>query len=313
MREVPGKAPIPDKQTMDASETQRRTLPPGGTIPTWPAPDGWRLRVAIWPQGTRGTLLFVNGRGDFIEKYAEPLHHWRARGWALVACDWRGQGGSGRWQPGPDAFATYTADLRSIVAQATHTLPHPLVAVGHSMGGHILLRAISAGTPAIARAVLIAPMLALRAQPLLAPLVRTALRLGLAARPAPGQGPRDATAEARRAAILTSDLARQSDEGWWLARHPALASPGATWGWLDAALRSIAMLPHAPRPATPIAAILAAHDRVVDTAKGAALIARMLGPPAILATLPGEHELLREIDSLRAAVHAHTDLFLEQA
>ena len=301
--------------SIDDDDALRRTLPRGGTFDHWPAPDGWRLRVGVWPGATRGTLLFLNGRGDFVEKYAEALHHWRARGWALIAPDWRGQGGSGRWVPGRDAFAVLTADLRAVVARAAQGYAEPLVAVGHSMGGHLLLRALAEGAPAIARAVLTAPMLGLRAAGLVRAAAWGACGLGLGGRAAPGQSPRTSAQAATRAALLTSDTARQADEGWWLAHHPELASPGVTWGWLDAALRSIALLGEDSRigGTAHVAAVLAGRDRVVDTAAAVALLTRRFGSDAVLGTLPGEHELLRETPAIQAQAYALIDPFLEQA
>ena len=301
---------------MTAVETgARRVLPPGGGFETWAAPDGWPLRVGVWPGGPCGTLLFLNGRGDFAEKYAEALHHWRARGWAVIAPDWRGQGGSERWSPGRQSFEIMVGHLQMIAARAARAHAGPLVAVGHSMGAHLLLRAVIAGTPGIGRAVLLAPMLGLNGGALTRMVTRAALALGLGDQAAPGQGARDATAQARRAPRLTSDPARQTDEAWWVARHPELASPGATWGWLDAALRSIAWLGDAtPRPPLPVRAVLAGADQVVDIAAARALLTRLIGTDAIFATLPGaQHELLRETDATQAALYALIDPWLEQA
>ena len=75
-----------------------RTLPAGAVLSRWAAPDGWLLRRFDWPgaDGRRGRLLFLGGRGDFIEKYLDAYRHFSRRGWSVAAFDWRGQGGSGR-------------------------------------------------------------------------------------------------------------------------------------------------------------------------------------------------------------------------
>ncbi len=293
----------------------RRSLPPGGRIEHWAAADGWPLRVGVWSGGARGTLLLLNGRGDFFEKYCEAFWHWRARGWAVVAPDWRGQGGSGRWFPDARAFETMEGDLAAIAARVGGTMPGPLVAVGHSMGGHLLLRTMARPGFEVARAVLLSPMMALPGQALARPLAWGAVRLGLGARLAPGQAVPSAAGRLVRAARLTSDPDRQTDEDWWLARHPELESGGATWGWLDAALRSIATLGGGGQmaAAAQVRAVLAADDRVVDSRAAAEILARRLGAGGVLAMLPGEHELLRERDATRAALYAAIDPFLEQA
>ena len=61
-------------------------------------PDGVSLRFARWapPPGRKGTVCLFPGRAEFIEKYFETVRDLRARGFAVAALDWRGQGGSQR-------------------------------------------------------------------------------------------------------------------------------------------------------------------------------------------------------------------------
>lgn len=303
---------------MEDTIDRRRSLPPGGTIERRTAACGWPMRVAIWADGARGTLLFLNGRGDFIEKYAEALWHFRDRGWAVIAPDWRGQGGSGRLGRTPRHghtadFAPWLADLRGIIG-GLGALPKPHVAVAHSMGGHILVRALAEGEQRLDRVVLTAPMLGIAA-PVPAWLAAAIARAMPGPAFLPGEGrTRTAEAEARRAAILTSDVARGTDEGWWLARHPALGLGGPSWGWLAAAYASIATL---ARPgaleavATPLIALLAADERVVSNAAAIRAVARM--PGGAYRIVAGRHELLREADPARTAALAAIDRFMEQA
>ena len=58
--------------------------------------DGISLRFARWPAppGRKGTVCLFPGRAEFIEKYFETVRDLRARGFAVAALDWRGQGGS---------------------------------------------------------------------------------------------------------------------------------------------------------------------------------------------------------------------------
>ena len=62
-----------------------------GTIKT---PDGVSLRFARWapPPGRKGTVVVLQGRAEFIEKYFETVRDLRARGFAVATFDWRGQG-----------------------------------------------------------------------------------------------------------------------------------------------------------------------------------------------------------------------------
>ena len=66
-----------------------------GSIKT---PDGVTLRFARWapPPGRKGTVVVLQGRAEFIEKYFETVRDLRARGFAVATFDWRGQGLSDR-------------------------------------------------------------------------------------------------------------------------------------------------------------------------------------------------------------------------
>jgi lysophospholipase len=298
----------------------RRATPPSGSVEFWKAADGWPLAVGVWREGARGTLLFLNGRADFLGKYAEALWRWRGRGWAVCAPDWRGQGLSGRLGRTPlhghvATFDPWLDDLSLVVARLA-AWPQPLVAVGHSMGGHLLLRGLARGLPSVARAALAAPMCGIAApvpRELVAALARAAVGVGFERRFAPGQRMKlDATAETRRAAALTSCPRRQADERWWLDRHPERALGGVTWGWLDAAFDSIRRL---GRPGAiegvrqPVLALLAADERVVDNDAATRMLARL--PNGRHVRVEGRHELLREADRPREAVMRTLDRFLE--
>ena len=60
--------------------------------------DGVRLRAVRWTpaDAERGTVAILQGRGEFVEKYFEVATDLLARGFAVAALDWRGQGGSDR-------------------------------------------------------------------------------------------------------------------------------------------------------------------------------------------------------------------------
>src|ERR1700761_3413412 len=130
----------------------RRAIPAGARISHWIGPDGWDFRRLDWPaEGKpRGSMLFQAGRGDLFEKYLEALAHWHGQGWSITSFDWRGQGGSGRVAPDPhvgdiDDFATYVGDIRAFWAEWAPQAVGPVVVMGHSMGGHLVLRALVEG------------------------------------------------------------------------------------------------------------------------------------------------------------------------
>lgn len=168
---------------------RRRQLPPDPCW-EWLDLDGWPIRTARWA-GSAGSLLFIGGRADFIEKYGEAYWTWKADwGLGVAAFDWRGQGLSGRL--GDDAhrghgeFDCWVDDLDRIVGWFVATMPPPHFVVAHSMGGHLVLRHLARGGSPIARAVLLAPMLGIRTAPLSPKLARrladAAVKVGLGRR-----------------------------------------------------------------------------------------------------------------------------------
>lgn len=284
--------------------------------------DGWRLRSMVWPAlpDARGSILFIGGRGDFIEKYAESYWHWRDHGFALAVFDWRGQGLSGRLGDTPDkghstGFDVLVADLGEQVTWFRERLPPPYFAVAHSMGGHLLLRHLSASPGSINRAVLLSPLFGLVAAPVGPWLARIIAAVqvsrGKAGDYAPGAGPAQA-GNAVRGRRLSSDPDRVTDEAYWIEQNPALRIGGVTNGWVAAAFASIDTLA-APgvleAVTTPLLILAAANDRLVDGAAAARLAKRL--PHARVAVIAGAaHELLRETDAIRDPVLARIDEFL---
>lgn len=305
----------------------RRSLPVGMRIDSWRASDGWALRRFDWPVpaggAARGSLLFQSGRGDFIEKYLQAIGHWHDRGWAVTGFDWRGQGGSGRFLADPavghaESFDGWVEDLDGFVAAWLAGTPGPHVLVGHSMGGHLLLRLLAERHPQVDAAVLLAPMLGYVAGPLPAWAVRwiagAACRLGLAGRAAWTERLGDGDGPSHRQRNLTHDLAQYADELWWRDRHPELALGAPSWGWLRAGAESMAALA-APGMlegvATPTLILATPTDRLVDARAIARAAARM--PDTELRWFPAAaHELLRERDDIRRAALGMIDAFLAE-
>jgi len=85
-------------------------------------PDGVNLRFARWPPppGRKGTVLVLQGRAEFIEKYFETVRDLRARGFAVVTFDWRGQGLSDRALSNRHkgyvrSFSNFITDLEAVM------------------------------------------------------------------------------------------------------------------------------------------------------------------------------------------------------
>lgn len=290
-----------------SGEERRRALPPGAAVERWTAPDGTRLRLmTVRPDGpARGTILFAQGRGDFIEKQVEALADWREAGFAIATFDWRGQGASEAHR-GPDVFGAMLADLSALVPTVAARMPAPLHVVGHSMGGHMVLRWLSGGGQAGGRVVLVAPMVRVLAVRAFGPLgrfmTRAAIRLGRGQERALGQrppGPWRRSPERQR--LLTHDDARFAAEQWWLHREPSYALGGVTWDWIDGAERgahALAAPGAVERVDVPTLFLVPTSDLLVDVRATFALAGRM--QMAEVERFAGaRHELLCEADRFR--------------
>jgi lysophospholipase len=306
-------------------DQDRRAIPAAARESRWRARDGHAIRRIDWPaEPARGSLLFMPGRGDAYEKYLEALAHWHAAGWRVTAADWRGQAGSGRL--GLDAvtghvddFSLWVEDLADLWAEWTRQTPGPHVVIGHSMGGHLVLRALAERRVDPVAAVLSAPMLGLH--PRLAPpallhaVARLMARLGDPRRAAWKWSEKPGALPARRANLLTHDAQRYADESWWREARPELVMGPGSWGWIASALASIRLLarPGAlERVPTPVLLVGTTADRLVDFRAIERAAHRL--PHGELLRFGGEarHEILREVDAVRDRALSAIDAFLDR-
>ncbi|EQB31659.1 alpha/beta fold hydrolase [Sphingobium ummariense] len=313
-----------DSPAFVAPAFDRRAWPEGGRLDYWHAGDGWPLRRYRLGPGTRGRMLVLGGRGDMIEKYLEVIHHWAGRGWAVTSFDWRGQGGSGRLTDDPLCghiadFGQWIADLKALATDWRAEGAGPAVLLGHSMGGHLLLRALAEGLPLPDAAVAVAPMLGLRSWPL--PLRLAEGMAGLMCRL--GRGTRQAwtqkeTSERQRRIRqlrLTHDPERYADELWWRDHSRDVAIGPPSWDWVREALASTRALEEKgdlARIAMPLLILATQADELVSTAAIRRIAARL--PDARLHVYGKEaaHEILRELDPVRLDALARIDAFLDE-
>lgn len=309
-------------------EFDARSIPADAIEGRWNAADGASLRRIDWrplAAEARGSILFMPGRGDAYEKYLETLDYWHRRGWAVSAFDWRGQAGSGRLGTDPvtghvDDFAIWVDDLAAIWCEWKAQTPGPHALIGHSMGGHLVLRALAEVKVNPVAAVLSAPMLGLSAKgvplPLLDLAARTMCRVGDRRRPAWKWSERPGEVPAARGNLLTHDARRYADELWWREHRPELVMGPGSWGWTQAAIASMRLLDRPgvlERIATPVLVLATEHDKLVGYRAIVRAMRRL--PHGELVRFGGEarHEILRETDFVRDRALAAIDAFLDRA
>ena len=294
-------------------------------------PDERQLRAGVWalPETTlpRGICVVLNGMTEFLEKYGEVADELRAREFIVVSLDWRSQGASERRRASNRAshvgtFEEYTTDLSALLLQAVEPLQPtrrlPVIALAHSMGGHILLRFLHESPRRFACAVLVAPMLAVdtgRYSPTLSKAAATAFSLWRpSTRLVCGVEDRDPLDLPFEGNLLTSDRARFERTRALLKAQPFLRVFGPTFGWLNAAFRSMrqATLRGFPEAiSTPLLVVGAGRDRVVKTEAIRAYVVR-LPDVRYVEFESAEHEILMETDSIREGFWKAFDAFVNE-
>lgn len=310
---------------MQLYATPGNPVPSGAVVETLRAADGVCLRAARFPATVgqpRGTVAVFPGWSEQIERYFLTVELLRRKGFAVAVLDWRGQGGSERLTGDPrkghvGSFRHYWRDIEAFRRQMVlPDCPPPYFALGHSMGGHILLSAAPLLPPWIDRLVLSAPMLGLPdvgVKPKTIGRLTTALTvLGCGRLFAPGQRHRLRHDRQFDNNGLTSDRERYEILADITRRHPELAIDAPTIGWVRAAQASIERLnrpgfaEHLP---IPVMLINNGVDRVVSR-RAIETMARRLRHPAYVLVPGCRHEILAEEPRYAAQFWAAFDAFV---
>lgn len=302
-------------------------VPSGAVSKMFDGYDGTKLRAALWEPTrgpARGTVCIFTGRGEYIEKYFEVVADLRRRGYTVAIMDWRGQGGSERRLSNQRkghvvGFTEYDRDLAIFMRELVMpSCPPPYVALGHSLGGNVLLRGAQAEDSPFSRMILTSPMIkiheaALRnSQQLTRAYAETAGLMGLAMAYAKGGSDEPEEMQEFENNVLTSDFVRWSRNKAVLDQVPELALGSPTVGWLRSALRSCALLQRPDYPkyvAVPMLLFAAGADQVVSprAIEDFAVDLKIGG----LIAMPGSrHEILQESDAIRQRFWAAFDAYM---
>jgi acylglycerol lipase len=218
-------------------------------------PGGPRFWRSWTPLDPRAALLFVHGLAEHSGRYDHVARHFAARGYASHAIDYAGHGRS----PGPrvhvDAFDPWLDDVAAGLALVRRTHPVlPVVAVGHSQGGLIVL------------------LQGLRDPDDRAATVVSSPFLGVAPPSRPAGALRAATKLLMRVAPRL--LVPNKVHADWLSHDPAvgpayladpLVSRKVSAGWFRALQRAFASAREgAPRWASPLLVLASRGDHLVD-------------------------------------------------
>ena len=286
--------------------------------------DGKHLRaVTIVPvHAAKGTVVVLNGRTEYVERYFETFNDLTKRGYAVASFDWRGQGGSERLLKNPmrgfvKSFADYDKDLAAIMEKMDQQqCPMPYYALAHSMGGHLLLRALRDHNY-FSRAVMTGPLLGFHygrwpkwVVPVLTFIVKNC---GFGWVYIPNANTRPVVQKSQFVGnVLMSDKVRWDRDVAILEAHPQLGLGGPTYSWLRAAMISMTKLHNWPRkkgPNCPTLIVLAGNDRVVDNTQARNFVAKT--PGFSLTVIAGsEHEILNETNAIRERFWAAFDAFM---
>ncbi|WP_417449332.1 alpha/beta fold hydrolase [Kordiimonas sp.] len=321
------KASAPGPAIMAYAKQHRREVPVDAVFGQFLADDEMPIRFARFPASRviepKGTIIFMPGRTEFIEKFLEDVHIFNQMGFACAAMDLRGQGMSYRPHPNREKhyvrnFDTHVSDVRAFFdKKLVNKMPKPFILMGHSAGSHVILRFLHDHPDYADAAITVAPMVKIFTGPMPKFFVKGLpmfMRfIGRGAAYIPGH---TAFKEGRWGwrKKLTHDEERFCDEDFFIKeKDRRLAVGGATYRWLLEALKSCEKLnaPGYPEAIkTPILMLQAEHDRIVDNDGQSAFAARL--PHGRLVVVKGAmHEILKETDDIRAALWEEIGEFID--
>jgi len=208
-------------------------------------------------------LVFINGRTEWIEKYAHvPVDLQLEDDIGFLTWDHRGQGASGGERAFIEDYDSYSEDSRHIIHKIIKKKPY--IVIAHSMGGLIALHATMKGMIKPDALVLSSPLLRLPDKPVpeifARPIANVLGRIPAAMRVSSGagaftKGPFEGNA-------LTSDHDRYE----FIKANPYPLG-GVKFGWLKATFDAIDFVndpENLKKMITPVLILTGSDERVVD-------------------------------------------------
>lgn len=297
--------PVPENHTAGYFEGARKT----------------KLRYAIFRSDAspaRGTIVLLQGRNEFIEKYYETIRDLNAMGLWVATFDLRGQGGSARLlkdrrKGHVRRFNDYERDLELFLEKVV--LPDtrlPFFILAHSTGALIALSAAPRLANRVDRMALAAPFVGLTNQSMSEKAIRRLSALfsftGLGHK-SMGE---DRSQRPFEGNPLTGDRARFERNAAVIATRPDLTIGAPTARWLHETLTAatrISQQAHLTHITIPTLILAPMRDGVVPYIAQEAL-SRNFRAGQLITITGARHELLQERDIYRAQVLAAIEAFM---
>ncbi len=294
--------------------------PDGGAAHFVNTSDGTKIRFAIWAGGKRGTVVFLPGRTEYIEKYGRTYADLVQRGFSVVSIDWRGQGLSdhigGRNDLGDVVdFSDYQQDLAAVLNHAeVAALTGPRVLLSHSMGGCLALRHLL-GQHDFKAAIFSAPMwnviMPKGTRGPVSFITKIARAVGLGKLRVPTTNGDFYVLSAK---FEGNELTTDPDQWEFMRQHiqekPSLGLGGASMRWFRSALDEFARFRVETLPELPVLVMLGADETIVCPEAIQYLTPRFANAKLEIFDT-ARHEIWMETPEIQAKAWATTDAFLD--
>ncbi|MDE0304081.1 MAG: alpha/beta hydrolase [Albidovulum sp.] len=295
--------------------------PVGGTAFWLKSKDGARIRLAVWDNGDKGTVLLFPGRTEYIEKYGNAAREIQRRGYSFAVIDWRGHGLSDRQCADRSvchvgSFLEYQRDVHAArQALSNFGVPQPVFLLAHSMGGCIGLRSLHDGID-VRAAAFSGPMWRIffgRAFPRIAhSIAKTAVGMGLSKKYVLGTNRKnyfhiaspdknDLTSDDEMFLFLKNQIETRSE----------LSLGGPSYGWLSAAIGESRSLMEIEPPPYPALILLGTEERIVDPKAIRGLHAKW-STCELVNIQGGRHELMMEASHIRQEFFDRVAVFFDR-
>ncbi len=255
--------------------------------------DGLRLGLRHWDaMSPRAIVVALHGMNDYSRAFAIPAPRWAELGFSVYAYDQRGFGRSpnaGRW-PGSEAMRR---DLNDVVSalRARHS-DLPVIVLGESMGGAVVMSALDQGPQPNADAyILVSPAVwgwgAL-------PFTHRAA-LWLTAHIAPGW-----TMTGRRLEIMPSDnieMLRENGRDPLFLKDTRADSVYGLVDLMDEAYEAGPALSGAAQTGTPILIVYGGRDEIIPNEATEEVLASVTEAIEVKHYADGYHMILRDLEA----------------